>query len=152
MSALIRWYPFREMDELQSRLANALGRASAASRGSGSSENCTVAEWSPLVDVVEDDKEYVIKAELPGIQKENVKVTVEDGVLAISGERKFEQEQKDKKYHRTERAYGSFVRSFAFPDDADPAKVLAEFKDGVLYVRLAKNEKAQPKTIEVKVG
>ena len=145
MSALIRWYPFREMDELQNRLATALG--SNLFNRSG-----TVADWAPPVDVVENEKEYTISVELPGIQKENVKVTVEDGTLTISGERKFEQEQKDKKYHRTERAYGTFVRSFAFPEDADPAKVIAEFKDGVLQVRLTKSEKALPKTIEVKVA
>jgi len=145
MSALIRWYPFREMDELQNRLATALGSNYFNRSG-------TQADWAPAVDVVENEKEYTLSVELPGIQKENVKVTVEDGTLTISGERKFEQEQKDKKYHRTERSYGTFVRSFAFPEDADPAKVIAEFKDGVLQVRLTKSEKALPKTIEVKVA
>jgi HSP20 family protein len=140
------------MNELQNRLATALSRAPFLTGNGSREENITVADWEPLVDVTEDDKEYVIKAELPEIKKENVKVTVEDGVLSIAGERKFEKEEKDKKYHRIERAYGSFVRSFSFPDDADASKVNAEFKDGVLLVHLVKNEKAQPKTIEVKVG
>ncbi len=89
---------------------------------------------------------------MPEVRKEDVKVTVENGVLTISGERKFEKEEKDKRYHRIERAYGSFTRSFSVPDDADDAKVGAEFKDGVLTVRLAKSEKARPKSIEVKVS
>ena len=112
----------------------------------------TVAEWLPLVDITEDDKQYLIKAELPEVRKDDVKVTVENGVLTLSGERKFEKEEKEKKYHRIERAYGSFTRSFTVPDDADDTKVSAEFKDGLLTVRLAKNEKARPKSIEVKVS
>jgi HSP20 family protein len=86
------------------------------------------------------------------VKKEDVKVTVENGVLTITGERKFEKEQKDKKYHRIERAYGSFFRSFTVPEGTDDAKVGAEFKDGVLKVHLPKGEKAKPKTLEVKVG
>jgi len=104
------------------------------------------------VDIAEDDKEYVITAELPEIKKEGVKVTVESGVLTISGERKFEKEEKGKKYHRIERAYGSFVRSFTVPDDADGSKVSAEFKEGVLRVHMPKSEKARPKSVEIKVS
>jgi len=111
-----------------------------------------VAEWAPLVDISEDDTEYLIKAELPEVKKENVKVTAEEGTLTITGERKFEKEEKNKKYHRVERAYGSFVRNFSLPDDASPAKVSAEFKDGVLTVHLGKTEKAKPQQIEVKVA
>ena len=112
----------------------------------------TVTEWAPLVDISEDDKEYCIRTELPGVKKEEVKVTVENGVLSISGERKYEKEEKNRKYHRIERAYGNFLRSFSLPDDADGSKVSAEFKDGVLNVHLAKDEKAKPKAIEVKVA
>jgi HSP20 family protein len=111
-----------------------------------------VADWSPLVDISEDDNEYLIKAELPDVKKEDVKVTAEEGTLTIMGERKFEKEEKGKKYHRVERSYGSFVRNFSLPDDASPAKVSAEFKDGVLTVHLAKDEKAKPQHIEVKVA
>jgi HSP20 family protein len=105
-----------------------------------------------VVDIVEDQKEYIIKAELPEIKKEEVKVTVENGVLTISGERRAEKEDQGKTYHRIERVYGRFARSFSIPDDADASKVNAEFKDGLLRVHLAKNEKATPKAIEVKVS
>jgi len=150
MNALTRWDPFKEMDDLQKRLTSIFGLAPA--RVANGKEDMTVAQWLPLVDIIEDDKEYLIKAELPEVKKDGVKVTVENGVLTISGERRFEKEEKDKKYHRIERAYGSFTRSFSVPDDADDAKVGAEFKDGVLTVRLAKSEKARPKSVEVKVS
>jgi HSP20 family protein len=111
-----------------------------------------VAEWSPLVDISEDDKEYLIKAELPEVKKEDVKITMEDGTLTVSGDRKYEKAENGKKYHRVERAYGTFGRTFSLPDDASPGKVSAEFKDGVLTVHLAKDEKAKPQHIEVKVA
>jgi HSP20 family protein len=85
------------------------------------------------------------------MKKEEIKINVHEDVLSISGERKYEKEEKGKKYHRVERAYGSFMRSFTLPEDADGSKVNAEYKDGVLNVRLQKSEKAKPKTIEVKV-
>ena len=119
-------------------------------RGAGGTDRG--AQWAPLVDISEDDKEYLIKAELPEVKKEDVKVTAEEGTLTIMGERKFEKEEKGKKYHRVERSYGSFGRSFTFPDDASPDKVSAEFKDGMLTVHLAKTEKAKPQQIEVKVA
>lgn len=115
-------------------------------------ENITVPDWAPLVDIVEDDREYLIKAELPEVQKEDVKVTVEGGTLTISGERKESREDKGRKFHRVERYYGRFERSFTVPDDADQSKVSAEFKDGMLRVHLAKSEKARPKQIEVKLA
>jgi HSP20 family protein len=118
----------------------------------GQEEPLAVAEWAPLVDISEDDKEYLIKAELPEVKKEDVKVTAAEGTLTIMGERKFEKEEKGKKYHRVERAYGSFVRNFSLPDDASPAKVTAEFKEGVLIVHLPKTEQAKPQHIEVKVA
>jgi HSP20 family protein len=120
--------------------------------GHGGKEALTVAWWSPLVDITEDEKEYLIKAELPDMKKEDVRPTVENEVLAISGERKFEKEEKGEKYHRTERAYGSFVRSFSLPEDADGSMVSADYKDGVLYVHLPKSQKAKPKAIEIKVA
>lgn len=140
----------RELDEFQNRILRAFNPESAR-RGSGQ-ESLTLAEWIPLVDITEDDKEYLITAELPEVKKEDVRVTVENGVLTISGERKFEKEEKNKKYHRVERSYGSFARTFALPDDGDAAKVNAEFKDGLLKVRVAKSEAARPKQIEVKVS
>jgi HSP20 family protein len=108
-------------------------------------------EWAPRVDITEAEKEFLIKAELPEVKKEEVKVTVENGVLSITGERKLEKEEKGKKYHRIERAYGRFERSFTLPEGTEPAKVTSEFKEGVLTVHLPKNPKATPKAIEVKV-
>src|SRR5207237_9060624 len=151
MNAITRWDPFRELDELQTRLSTLLGRAQVRKDGS-KDETMTVAEWAPLVDIVEDDNAYLIKAELPEVKKEDVKVTVQDDVLTISGERMFEKEEKGRKYHRMERAYGSFARSFTLPVDADGEKVAARFKDGVLKVHLPKSEQAKPKSIEVKIG
>ena len=111
-----------------------------------------MAQWSPLVDITEDEKKYLIKAELPGMKKEDVRLTVEHEVLAMSGERTFEKEEKGKKYHRIERAQGSFVRSFSLPEDADRSTVSADFKDGMLHVHLPKVQKAKPKAIEIKVA
>lgn len=152
-----RWNPMREMDDLQNRFLSLFNRNLGYSRpslsGDGDTEEkMTLSEWAPLVDIAEDDKEYLIKAELPEVSKNDLRVTVESGVLTLTGERKFEKEEKGKKYHRVERAYGSFVRSFTLPDDADPAKVNAEFKDGILKVHVAKSEQSKPKAIDIKVG
>jgi HSP20 family protein len=151
MNALTRWNPFQEMDDLQNRLGKFFGLAPARTT-SGSQELMTVAEWAPSVDISEDNKEWLVKADLPEVKKEDVKVTVETGVLTITGERKLEKEQKDKTYHRIERSYGSFFRSFTLPEGADGTEVSAEFKDGVLKVHLPKGEKAKTKAIEVKVA
>ena len=145
-----RWEPFKELEELNTRLSSLFGRAPVPSEGTGG-ESMTITEWAPLVDITEDEKEYLVKADLPEVKKEDVKVGVEDNVLTISGERKFEKEEKNKKYHRVERAYGSFMRSFTLPEETDAKKVSAEFKDGVLKVHLPKNGVAKPKGIEVKV-
>ena len=151
MNTLIKWNPFKEMEDLQNRLCTLFGRAPVR-RGNGEEEFITMTEWAPLVDITEDDKEYLLKAELPEVRKDDVKVAVENGVLTISGERKFEKEQKNKKYHRVERDYGSFVQSFTLPEEADADKVNAEFKDGVLKVHLPKSKQVKPKQIEVKVA
>ena len=151
MNALTRWNPFKDLDELESPLSTFFVRTPLR-RQNGEQESMTIAEWSPLVDITEDEKEYLIKTELPEVKKDDVKVTVENGVLTITGERQFEKEEKGRKYHRVERAYGNFVRSFTLPDDADANKVNAEFKDGVLKVHVAKSEAAKPKHIEVKVN
>ena len=149
------WNPFKDMEDLHGSfnalINSALGHAPMRKEGDRE-ENLTGAEWAPLVDIVEDDKEYVINAELPGVKREDLKVTVDHGVLTITGERHLEKEEKNKRYHRVERAYGSFTRSFTVPEDADGAKVNADFKDGLLRVHLAKSEKAKPQTVEVRVG
>jgi HSP20 family protein len=151
MNAVTRWDPFKELNELESRLATMFGRAPVRKTGE-KDEAMTVAEWAPLVDITEDETEYLIKAELPEVKKDDVKVSVQDGVLTIAGERKSEKEEKNKKFHRVEWAYGSFSRSFTLPEDADADKVAGDFKDGVLKVHVPKSEKAKPKKIEVKVG
>ena len=136
---------------MEKRLSTIFGRPSATGSGE-KKEAMAVAEWSPLVDISEDEKEYVVKAEIPEMKKEDIKINVHDDVMSISGERKYEKEEKGKKYHRVERAYGSFMRSFTLPEDADGSKVSAEYKDGVLKVHLPKSEKAKPKAIEVKIA
>ena len=108
-------------------------------------------DWSPATDIIEEDNSYVIALELPEIKKDDIKVTVEDGVLSISGERKFENEETNRRYHRVERAYGSFMRSFTLPENSDGGKVDAEFKDGMLKVSIGKREIDKPKPLEVKV-
>jgi HSP20 family protein len=114
-------------------------------------ETMAAAQWAPAVDVSEDDKEYLVKAELPELKKEDVKINVENSTLTISGERRAEKEEKGKRYHRIERSYGSFLRRFTMPEGIDSSKVAAEFKDGLLLIHLPKDEKAKPKSIEVKV-
>ena len=147
---LVRWNPSRELEEMSDRLNRIFNRH--ALPQANAKETMVVADWAPSVDISETDGEYQIKAEIPDVKKEDVKVTLEDGVLTIQGERKHEKEEKGKKYHRIERSYGSFVRSFTLPDFVDEEKVKAEFKDGVLNLQLPKSEKAKPKAIEVKVG
>ncbi len=151
MNTLTRWNQLRQLEALQHGLGSLFSR-SPAQWPEGQEEPMAVAEWAPLVDISEDDKEYRIKVELAEVKKEDVKVTAEEGTLTIMGERKFENEEKGRKYHRVERAYGSFGRSFSLPDDASPAKVSAEFKDGVLTVHLVKDERAKPQHVEVKVS
>ena len=148
--ALVRWDPFRELEEVSDRLNRVFARPGA--RTSNGKETMIVADWTPSVDISETENEYQIKAEIPDVKKEDVKVTLEDGVLTIQGERKHEKEERGKKYHRIERSYGSFVRTFSLPDVIDDEKVKAEFKDGVLNLHLPKSEKAKPKAIEVKVA
>jgi HSP20 family protein len=154
MNTLKVWNPLQELNGLHRRWASLLdGNYNLLRPGNlvPDDENITVSEWVPLVDIAEDDKEYLIKVELPEVQKDNVNVTVENGALTIKGERKAEMEEKGRKFHRVERSYGCFERNFSIPDDADGAKVKAEFKDGILRVHLAKSEKVRPKQIEITV-
>jgi HSP20 family protein len=145
-----KWNPFSELEAM----LEACGRGTArrVQRGNGH-EVMTTADWSPVVDIKETDKEYLIKAELPEVAKENVKVSLNEGVLVIQGERKMEKEEGEKggKYHRVERAYGSFARSFSLPDDVQSAEIRAEHKEGMLYVHLPKQVAPPAKSIEVKV-
>ena len=139
------------MEDMQSRFAKLFGLTPARA-GNGGRELMTITEWQPSVDIIEDEKEYLVKADLPDVKKEDVKVTVEDDVLTITGERKFEKEEKGKKYHRVERSYGNFLRSFMLPSGIEGSKVVADFKEGVLKVHMPKTEKAKQKSVEVKVS
>lgn len=153
MNNVIRWdraNPLRELENIGERFNRFFDQLS-STRGNGG-ETMTVADWIPNVDVTEDDKEYLIKVEIPEVDKKDVKVNVQEGMLTIQGERKKEKEEKGKRYHRMERVYGTFVRSFTLPEDVDEEKIEAEFKDGMLMVRLPKSEKAKPKKLEVKVA
>src|SRR6266516_627029 len=120
--------------------------------GCGEIHSLAVADWSPEVDISEDDRGYLLKADLPEMKKENVRVTVEDGILCVSGERKSEKEDQKRKFHRIERSFGNFRRSFTLPEDADSKNVTADFRDGVLKVHLPTTPIARSKAIEVKVA
>jgi HSP20 family protein len=145
---LVKWNPFNELEDVSNRLNSLFGRLPARTE----SGQLALADWTPSVDISETDAAYLIKAEIPEVGKENVKVTLQNGMLTIAGERKQEKEEKNKKFHRIERSFGSFTRSFRVPEDADSTTVTAEFKDGVLNVTLPKSEKAQSKSIDVKIA
>jgi HSP20 family protein len=145
---IVRWDPFRELETIQSRLNSLFGERALR----GMEQEPAFADWAPAVDIQETDKEYVVKADLPEVKKEDIKVEFDDGVLAIEGERKMEKEEKSRKFHKVERSYGKFVRRFALPTEVDAAKLTAEFKDGVLNVHLPKSAVAAPKAITVKVA
>jgi HSP20 family protein len=141
MNTLSIWNPIHEMDELfHNRLASVLG-----------GEGLQSVAWSPVVDIEESAEAYTIRAELPGLSKEKVKVTVENGVLTLSGERDLERRVETKTFHRVERSHGTFTRSFTLPEDVDAESVAANFKDGLLGIQIAKREEALPKSIEVRV-
>jgi HSP20 family protein len=153
-----RWNPLRELEDFQQRILSAFNSGHNRNGhpdhngGSKGEEALTTAEWMPLVDIIEDEKQYIIAAELPDVRKEDVKVTMENGVLNVRGERRFERESETAKFHRVERSYGTFARSFTIPDDGDSSTVTADFRDGMLKIRIGKSEAAKPKQIEVKVG
>jgi HSP20 family protein len=149
MTTLAKWNPFRELDEMRNRLTTLFARP--ALRWPAE-ETFGVAEWTPAVDVTEDAREFLIKAELPEMKKEEVKVTVADGMLRLTGERKLEKEEKNRKVHRIERAYGLFERCFTLPEGTQGDKVTAEYQDGLLRVHLPKGEVTTPKAVTVKVA
>jgi HSP20 family protein len=146
--ALVNWSPFREFDDIFERYNRLFGRALPAG---GPAESSAVVQWRPAANISETDKEYIIKAELPEVEKKDVEVTVHDGVITIRGERRFERTDDSEKTHRVESFYGSFERSFSLPADADDARIQAESKDGVLKVRIPKSQAAKPKAIDIQV-
>jgi len=148
---VITWNPLREIEEAQNRLHRFFLGGFPNRMGTSEIPTLAVADWSPEVDISEDDHGYLLKADLPEMKKDDVRVTVEDGVLSVSGERKTEKEDHKKKFHRIERSFGTFRRSFTLPEDADSTKVTAEFRDGVLKVHLPTTTVARSKAIQVKV-
>ena len=143
---ITRWNPFREFEDILDRYNRSL---QPGTRNSESNELMRKADWAPAVDITETAENYLIKAELPGVAKEDVKVSVHENVLTIQGERRLEKEDQDKKHHRIERFYGSFARSFRLPDNIDENNIDAGYKDGILTLTLIKAEKPQPKAIEI---
>ncbi len=140
---LTTWNPFREMEELLRR--HQRGAMTLPSDDGGF-------EWAPAVDIKESKNEYLIEAELPGVAKEDVKVSVNNGVLTLEGERHTEKKDEDEKHHRVERFYGHFQRSFSLPEDVEVAKIGADSKDGLIRVHLPKTKVTTPKSVEIKVN
>ena len=136
------WAPLRDIEGQFNRLFGELARDyDLSDRG-----------WAPAIDLKEDEQEYTLEADLPGMKKEEIDITVVDNVITLKGERKHETETKEKGYHRVERRYGSFERTFELPGGFDANKINAHFDNGVLKVTLPKREETKPKQIEVKVG
>jgi HSP20 family protein len=143
------WEPFREMDRFMARMNPAQFWPSG--RALPESVDAKL-QWAPSADISETDQEYLVRAELPAVQKEDVHVTLEDSVLTIRGERRQRQTEKTEKFHRVESFSGEFSRSFSLPDDADAAGVRAESKDGVLTVHIPKHAVARPAPLQIKVN
>lgn len=150
MSNLTRWNPVNEFEDLINRYNRYLGVAPGNGERDGK-DLFSRTDWAPAVDIKETDKAFSIEAELPGMSKDDVKVTVQDGVLSIQGERRQEEETGDRKHHRVERVYGSFIRRFTLPENVDENSIQANFRNGVLALTLTKAEPAEPKSIEVNV-
>jgi HSP20 family protein len=144
--SLVRWDPFADMDALFNRLMPAAFARWPRLPGNGEKP-----EWAPAADISETDQEYVIRAELPAVKKEDVKVTVDAGMISIKGERKQQRDEKTEKYHRVESFYGAFERSFSLPENVNPEAIRCESKDGILTVHIPKAEvqKSKPRQISV---
>jgi HSP20 family protein len=147
---LIRWEPFRELDDMFARYSPLFGRLGGTWMDRANDSEAQV--FTPRADVSETETDYLIKAELPEVSKEDVKVTVDEDVVTIAGSRRKHAEHKDEKLHRVESFYGNFSRSFRLPEDADIGAIRAESKDGVLKVRVPKKPAPRAKTIEVQVN
>jgi len=140
---LMRFDPYRELASLEDRLQRAFGQAERRDE--------SLAAWAPPVDIYEHEGNIVLKAEIPGIDAKDVDVRVENNTLTLRGERKADHEVKKESYHRVERSYGAFTRSFTLPNVVDTSNIKAEYKDGVLRVILPKREEAKPKSISINV-
>ena len=144
---ILRWKdPIGELSSIHERMNRLFGEAFGPSRAP---EEGWIRSWEPAVDIYEADDSIVVKAEVPGVERDQVGVEVKDGILTLRGERKFEREVKEENYHRIERSYGSFQRSFTLPSSVDPEKVRATLRNGVLEVTLQKKELARPKQVKI---
>ena len=147
--AIIRWAPFQELATMEDRMNRLFNDVCTRQNA----DVRTRAAWAPPVDIYEaGSHELILKAELPAMTREDIDITLENNTLTLRGEKKFEQDVKDEQYHRVERTYGSFSRSFALPTTVDVNKVSAEYKDGVLTIKLPFREEAKPKQIKVDVA
>ena len=150
--ALIRWEPVRELHTMQNemnRLFNTFFDSPTPSNGGGHS---VARRWIPAMDVVESDDHFVLRADLPGVSENDVKIEVEDNVLTVAGERKSEHEQRNEGYYRVERAFGSFSRSLTLPEGVDADGIQAKFESGVLEVRIPKPEQHKPRKVQISLG
>lgn len=146
--AIVRWNPVRDVLGLQEEMNMLLGDFFAVDR-TGDEKNFI--RWAPRVDILEKNGGYELAADLPGLKKEDIKIEIQDNMLTLKGEKKLEEEKKDKNYRLCERYHGEFVRTFTLPENIDRDRIVAEFKDGVLKLEIPKTEKAKPKQIEVQV-
>jgi HSP20 family protein len=149
MTVITRWDPFREFSTLQDRM-NRLFRESYGPEGR--EESLTSTTFAPPVDVYEDEHNVTLKIEVPGIDEKDIDVRIENNVLTVHGERKFEKEEKEENFRRVESSYGSFTRTFTLPQTVDAEKVTANYDKGVLKIALPKKAEAKPKQIKVNVG
>ena len=147
MMNLVKWNPWREMPTIQNRI-NRMFDDPFFRFGRWTDDDST-GMWNPAVDLFEKDDHFVIKAELPGVDKNDIKVDLKDRVLTVSGERNSDNEVKEENYYRRERSYGKFQRAFRLPADVDSDKIKAEFKDGVLQVEVPKPEQAKAKEVTI---
>ena len=144
---VVKWNPLREMGTFSDSVNRLFDGTLLPA--AWFSEDSELRNWRPVVDIFDNDEKIVIKAELPGVDKKDIHVDVKDGILTLSGERSYENEVKEENYHRKERAFGKFSRSFALPDGLNPDKIDADYKDGVLKIEIPKPEEKKPRKIAV---
>jgi HSP20 family protein len=145
MTSIIRWDPFQELHAMNDRVSRLFGNESVRRQEREES----LGSWIPPVDIVEAKDKIKLNVELPGFKESQVDLTVEDGMLTVRGERKFEKDTEDENYHRVERSYGSFLRSFTLPTSVDQTKIEAHFADGILSIEMPKREETRPKQIKI---
>lgn len=152
MTHIVRRNPFGELTTLQDRLNQLLNQPFSSMWRGGAEPALTASSFVPAVDIYEDNQNIVLTAEVPGVEEKDLDISLENGVLTLSGERKMEHEEKQDQFHRIERSYGRFTRSFTLPPSVDEEHVKAEFNNGVLKITLSKREEAKPKQIKIETG